>query len=139
MYKNIAFVTGGFISVMIFFNGLLSGVTDEFYSTMVFHLIGMGLLSMILLFYKSKTKEDVDYKLIFIIPGILSIATVTFNNLCFSQLGITITISIGLIGQIITSTIIDHFGLFETKKIRFSASKMVGISVMFAGVVLMII
>ena len=43
--------------------------------------------------------------------GLIGVLTVIFSSLGFSKLGVSLTVSLGLFGQLVTSIIIDHFGL----------------------------
>jgi transporter family-2 protein len=52
-------------------------------------------------------------------------------------LGISIPLALGLFGQSLASIIIDHFGLFGMKSIRFRKKKIIGLVFVAAGIVLM--
>ncbi|CDF58406.1 putative membrane protein [Thermobrachium celere DSM 8682] len=53
-----------------------------------------------------------------------------------SELGPTYSVSTILISQLITAAVIDFFGLFGTEKIPFHFTKVVGVILMVAGIII---
>lgn len=64
---------------------------------------------------------------------------VVLNNICFSNLGVTLTLALSLFGQLIMSNLVDHFGLFNMPKIKFKKEKLIGFSIITLGIVVMTI
>jgi len=64
---------------------------------------------------------------------------VIFNSYCFVKIGATLTLTLGLFGQMIFSAIVDHYGLFGMTKVPMNPKKMLGFTVVSAGVLLMTI
>lgn len=69
--------------------------------------------------------------------GILGVVYVTCVMLLTPKMGIAIVTAISVLGQLIASMLIDHFGLFSTTPQPISIGKLLGVAVMTAGVILM--
>lgn len=71
--------------------------------------------------------------------GVLGTIALTANILLFPILGSVQTVIIPIIGQIVTSVIIDHFGLFGAAKEPLTVISCVGILLLVIGVVSVIV
>lgn len=138
MYKGLALKTGMLLSVMFLINGMLTSVTGAYFSNLVFHLVGLLFIIIIAVITKNKWVNLKEIPLIFFLPGILSNVTIVLNNICIGKLGITLTIGIGLFGQLIVSNLIDHFGLFEMPVNKFKKEKLIGFSIILSGILVMV-
>ncbi|MDV4150042.1 DMT family transporter [Clostridium sp. AL.422] len=139
MYNFLSLFTGILITIMISLNGILSTHLGNYSSTFIIHIIGFLIISLILLFKKYKIKLSKDIPLILYSAGIIGVFTVLFNNLSFSILGASLTISIGLLGQTVTSIIIDNFGLMKMRKVYFQKKKIFGLLLIVLGIAVMAI
>ncbi|WP_066894992.1 DMT family transporter [Clostridium nigeriense] len=137
MYNFLSLLTGILITIMISFNGILSNYIGNYSSTFVIHLVGIIILSFIFLIKKYKIKVSPNISLIFYSAGIIGVFTVLLNNLSFTNLGASLTISLGLLGQTISSLIIDSFGLIKMRRIKFEKRKLLGISMIMVGITIM--
>ena len=137
MYNFLSLLTGILITIMISFNGILSNYIGNYSSTFVIHLVGILILSFIFLIKKYKIKVSPNISLIFYSAGIIGVFTVLLNNLSFTNLGASLTISLGLLGQTISSLIIDSFGLIKMRRIKFEKRKLLGISMIMVGITIM--
>jgi bacterial/archaeal transporter family-2 protein len=68
--------------------------------------------------------------------GVLGIGYVLGNILAIPRLGVAGTICSAITGQIIGSYLIDMFGWFGVEKLAFSSTRLIGIILLFMGVVL---
>lgn len=137
MYNFLSLLTGILITIMISFNGILSNYIGNYSSTFLIHLVGIIILSFIFLIKKYKIKVSPNISLIFYSAGIIGVFTVLLNNLSFTNLGASLTISLGLLGQTISSLIIDSFGLIKMRRIKFEKRKLLGISMIMVGITIM--
>ncbi|WP_227394884.1 DMT family transporter [Jeotgalibacillus aurantiacus] len=65
-------------------------------------------------------------------------ALVLFSNMTAVYLmGVTLTISIFLIAQLLVAVVIDRFGLFDMVKKQISKTQVIGILLMIAGVIIL--
>jgi transporter family-2 protein len=139
MYKNLTLVNGVLIAVMVFLNGLLSEIAGPYLSTLIFHLMGLLLLFIIALIRRNKLPRLKEIQLLYFLPGILSVTTTLLNNLCIPRLGITLTAGLSMYGQLVTSGLVEHYGLFGMPVNRFRKEKLLGYSIISLGVIVMII
>ena len=137
MFNFLSLFSGILITIMISFNGILSNYIGNYSSTFVIHLVGIIILSFIFLIKKYKIKVSPNISLIFYSAGIIGVFTVLLNNLSFTNLGASLTISLGLLGQTISSLIIDSFGLIKMRRIKFEKRKLLGISMIMVGITIM--
>lgn len=71
--------------------------------------------------------------------GIIALCTVTMTICLFRALGQLQTTILPLSGQLLFSLVIDHFGLFGSVRIPFSAIRLMAILLLVAGVLLVIV
>ncbi|MEI6101506.1 MAG: DMT family transporter, partial [Eubacteriales bacterium] len=70
--------------------------------------------------------------------GLIGVATTMFNNLAFGKIGVSAILALILLGQMIVSLIIDHFGWFNMPKRAFPPKKLFGIAFVIAGIACML-
>ncbi|WP_425445909.1 DMT family transporter [Dethiothermospora halolimnae] len=138
MYKGLTLITGILLAIMLFFNGMLSGVVGPYFSNLIFHIIAVFFIVILSLITKNKWSNIKKAPKIFFLPGILSVSVIVLNNICIPKLGITLTVGISLFSQLIVSNIIDHFGIFHMPVIKFKPKKLIGFSIILLGIVAMI-
>lgn len=139
MYKGIAFNAGIIIAVMVTINGMLGESTGTYFSNLVYQLTGLLIILLIAIFSKRDKIILKSIPIIFFLPGLLSVVAVVLNNICFSNLGVTLTLALSLLGQLIMSNLVDHFGLFNMPEIKFKKEKLIGFSIISLGIIFMII
>ena len=129
LYWVMALIAGILLALMININSALSTVSSPLFASWAAHGIGAFfaflLLGSTLSIFKKKEKSantNIALKAPFWsylggIPGAFTVvlAAITVN----SSIGLSGTLALGLIGQIIFSLICDHFGLFGALKKRF--------------------
>lgn len=71
--------------------------------------------------------------------GIIALCTITITICLFRALGQLQTTIIPLFGQLLFSLVIDHFGLFGSVRIPFSAMRMVAMLLLVVGVLLVVV
>jgi len=130
---------GVLIAIMTMFNGCLSNATGNFISTVIIHIIGLFSIIVVLLIRKSKIKIQKGIPFYLYSAGAIGVFTVLFSNLSFSAFGVSITLSLGLLGQTLSSIIIDHFGLLGMKVIKFQKKKIIGLIFITFGIFIMTI
>jgi transporter family-2 protein len=133
MFKGLAILDGMLISLMVVANGLLAITLGDYASLIVIHVIGLITVTSIILIKKRKFNLS-NIPFILFMGGALGVFTLFANNVCVSELGVTLTLGLGLLGQIIISCFIDHFGLFGVKKYKFLPKKAFGILLMCCGI-----
>lgn len=137
MYKLYSALIGILISVMIAFNGILSNNIGNYLSVTVIHIVGLIGISLILIINKTKLNLPKDIPIYLYSAGAIGVFTVLFNNISFTHLGISITLALGLLGQSVASIVIDHYGLLGMKVIKFKKEKILGLTIISLGIVIM--
>lgn len=137
MSKWIAYFTGLILSLMIYFNGQLSMVTTTYVSNVVYHGIGV-LFFGITLFLFGKNKISTPFKWHYILPGIMGSLTIIINNFVMAEIGVTLMIALTMMGQVVTSLIIDQYGLLGKTASKTHYKQWIGISVMSLGIWIML-
>ena len=139
MDKMILFVAGMLLSIMLVFNGALSQELGLMTATFLVNLVGFIGATITGIILKTNFKNILKkQKLYLYLGGAFSVVVILVNTLSFSKIGINLTIGLSLLGQLIFSSIIDHFGLFNREIIKFNMKKILGFSFMAIGVLFMI-
>ena len=138
MYKKLALFNGILLAVMIFLNGLLGHFIGPYFSTLVFHTVGLLLILIFCVIKRNIVLNVRSLPIISFLPGVLNVAVILLNNLCIPQIGITLTIATSLYGQLVTSTLMESFGLLGLSAVRFRKEKMLGFSLISLGVIAMV-
>ena len=138
MYKTLAAFAGMLVAIMVLANGILTEYIGN--TPAVLFVNGTGLICMILivLITKEQWKSIKGIHLFYLFGGVTGIVTVYATNISFLALGATVTLMVSMIGRIVTSTIIDHFGLMGMDKYPFKPVKLIGLSIMAIGLILII-
>lgn len=100
---------------------------------------GTGLaVTLFVLFFtgKGNLKNLKDSNIIYMLGGVLGVIIIFTVMKGIKILGTTHTISIILIAQLASAAAIDLFGFFDTTKVPFHISKIIGICVMIVGIVI---
>jgi len=139
MYKISAVVIGILIAIMVSFNGVLSNYTDQYISILIIHIVGLIGVTTILIFKREKINIPKNIPLYLFSGGFLGVFMVFLNNLCFNLIGASLTLSLGIFGQLVLASFIDHFGLFGLDVYKFKKKKVIGFIIILFGLVTMII
>ncbi len=137
MYKIGAILSGILIAVMVSINGVLDGYLGGFSTLVVFHFIGLCTLIVILMVKKEKIKLSKEIPFYLYLGGAIGVGMVFSNIVCFNALGVSLTLALGIVGQISFATLIDHYGLLGMTKHPFQKGKIIGFVIIFLGIVLM--
>ncbi|MCT4632034.1 MAG: DMT family transporter [Firmicutes bacterium] len=130
-------ISGTLISIMVLCNGTLSRFIGNSGSSVIIHIVGLITMILVLIISKKKVFFDKSIPLYLYSAGAIGVVTVIFNNISFSKLGISIPLALGLLGQSLASIIIDHYGIMGMKKTRFNSKKLIGLSIISLGVIVM--
>ena len=137
MYNILSLLIGMLIAVMIAVNGRLSSTMGTYSSLLLIHIIGYIFLVIIMLIKKIKIPFKMNLPLYLYSAGAMSVLTVLFNNISFPKIGVSLPVSLGLLGQISTSLVFDYYGLLGMPKIHFNKKKLIGFAVIIVGIGIM--
>lgn len=139
MYKFSAVLVGALIAIMVAFNGILEGYIGNYLSLFIIHGIGLISILSILIIKREKVRFKRKLPLHLYSGGLISIALIMANNISFVNLGASLTLSLGIFGQIVLSSVIDHFGLLDMEVHKFKPRKLIGLSIIAGGIIIMTI
>lgn len=139
MYKLISFIQGAIIAIMILSNGLMASAIGNPYAIVLNHLIGLTTIGFVVIATKNKWLSLKGIPLLYLTGGLTGLVTVYATNIAFIGLGATLTLMIGMVSRIISSLVIDHFGLMGNQKYRFVPPKLIGVGLMTVGLVIIVL
>jgi transporter family-2 protein len=139
MYKASAVFIGILVAIMVTFNGVLASYTGQYVSILIIHTVGLIALIIILILKKEKFKLQKNLPVYLFSGGLIGVFVVFLNNLCFNYLGASLTLSLGIFGQLILACFIDHYGLFGLNTYKFKKKKTIGFLIISLGLVTMIL
>lgn len=139
MYKSYGVLVGLLIAIMVTINGTLARFFGDYAATVIIHIIGLTLVSIIIISKKLKIKLSRNIPIYWFGGGVIGTFMIIFNNMCFDKLGVSLTLALGLVGQIIASAVIDHYGLFGLTVSKFKKEKILGFITIFVGITIMVI
>jgi len=137
MYYIIALLSGILIAVMIVCNGVLTAQFGVYSAIAAIHLIGFLLITL-LIFIRGEKPFAKKMPWYLYLGGAIGVATTAFNNLSYDRISVSAILALGLLGQSITSIIIDQFGLMNVSKHPFKKNKLFGLFLISCGIALMI-
>jgi len=137
MFKSFAFLNGILIGIMVFVNGILSLSIGLISSTFIIHIIGISFISFLLIIRKKKFSFIKKLKTYYVFPGFIGVFTVIFQNYSYQEMGATVTLTAALFGQLIFSSLVDHFGLFGLRKFKFNIKKLPAYLLISLGILIM--
>ncbi len=138
IYYIFTVLTGGILAIMVVVNGRLGLFIGLYLSCVVIHLIGLAASSVILTAKKQVPFQHAKIPLKFYSGGFFGIATVILFNAAYAKISVTALVALGLLGQAVSSLVVDHFGLFEMQKRPLNKKQIPGLIVAAFGIILML-
>lgn len=137
MYNILALVIGALISIMISFNSGLEGYVGSTYSVVIIHAVGLISILIVAAVKKEKIviKEAIPFYLF--LGGIFGVMLTLVNIITIGGIGVALTTALAVFGQLVFSSLVDHFGLFGLTKYEFNPKKLVGFLIVLCGLVIM--
>ena len=68
--------------------------------------------------------------------GLFGYILVFLTSFAIVHIGATLTTCLSIAGQVIASIVIDHFDLFKIKRVKFEPKRILGILLIFVGVII---
>ena len=139
MHYAIAGSAALIIAVMLAINGELTAVCGETLTTLLIHLVGLGVCSAAALIKREnpfRAARGVPFAIL--LGGVINYFTTFFNTLAVGRISVTAILALSLLGQAATSLVIDCFGLFGMEKRRLGLPELAGLAVTALGIVLLL-
>ena len=137
MYYFLALLAGVVISVMISINGNLTQVYGVYWAAVIIHIVGV-LFSLILCIAKGEISLIRKRAPLWAyLGGAIGVLTTLFDNYAFGRISMTSIVALGLLGQSVTSVILDSTGGLGVKKRPVKGTSVIGFIPAAAGIFLM--
>jgi transporter family-2 protein len=137
MVKFSAFLSGILIIFVNYFNSVMGQESSVFFAASYYHVSGFVIFSIILLLRKESFIDFKNLQLRYYLPGLFSVFTILIASFTMPVIGATMLMAFNLIGQTITSNLIDHFGLLGMPKRPLEKKKLIGYSIILLGIIIM--
>jgi len=138
MYYFLAVFAGVLIAGMVVQNGRLTDFYGLYPATLLIHAVGLLTSLLFAAIKKDPVFRRKRFHWKYYIGGAVGAATTLFNNMAFGYISVSAILALTLLGQSVTSFVIDEFGLFEMPKQRFDRRKIIGLLLISIGIALMI-
>ena len=137
MYNILALAIGALISVMVSLNSGLESYVGSTYSVVIIHAVGLIAILIVAAIKKEKIviKEAIPFYLF--LGGIFGVMLTLVNIITIGGIGVALTTALAVFGQLVFSSLVDHFGLFGLTKYEFNPKKLVGFFIVLVGLVIM--
>lgn len=132
-YYALSVITGALIASMVAVNGVLTAASGVYVATVIIHIVGLILISAVCLLKGEKPGRARGLPLPLFLGGVIGVFTTVFNNVAFGRISLSAIVALGLLGQAVTSLLIDQFGLFGMPRRAFRPVKLTGLLCMLLG------
>ena len=130
-------LAGLFMSLQGVFNTRVSERIGSWETNSIVQGSGLALTLIILFFAgNGNFKKVTEVNKLYLLGGFIGVFIIFTVMRGIKSLGPTCSIAIILIAQLLSASVIDIFGLFDTKPLCFHFSKIIGIVVMIAGIII---
>jgi transporter family-2 protein len=138
--KGILFALAGgfFLTFQSVANATISGQIGTWQAAAMTQMTGFVLAVLIVLLLRDKSYKQIRGVSPLYASGGLLAALVLFSNMtAVHRMGVTLTIGVFLIAQLVAAVLIDQKGWFETSKKKIGRTQAAGVLLMIAGVVVL--
>ena len=137
MYQTSAMAIGVLISFMLMANGALQTTFGAMVALLIIHATGTAVMIAILLIKRASLNNLDAVPPYLYFSGAVGVGLVFLNNTTVASIGLTMTIAFGVVGQLIASSIIDHYGFFGLKRRPGNLKKIAGLALIVSGIATM--
>lgn len=137
MYYAYSLLAGMLISVLVVFNGSLSGYLGQGLSLLVIHAVGLAAILLYMALRREKPRKS-GLSVWWYTGGLLGILTTLFNLRAFGHISVSAILGLSLLGESLSGLLADHTGFLGLPVRRFRAEKLLGAAITLAGILLMI-
>lgn len=128
---------GFLLAIMIYLNAALTNNLGMINALLFIHIGGLVGCFIICLYKKEKIAYIKTIPFYIYLGGVLGVITVIANTYGFLTIGASLTATLGLLGQLVASIIVDVFGFMGSEKKPFSKDKIIGIIIIIVGIIMM--
>lgn len=135
----LATLCGIIVTTMNVFNGQLSDYTGVYLSTVIIHLVGLVTFLIIMKIKDKKVCFKKKIPLYMYCGGCIGVLTVIFNVFAIGKIGASLMIALGLLGQMMTSLLLENKGWLATSIRKLNIGKIIGLAVVCLGIGVMLL
>ena len=132
----LATLCGIIVTTMNVFNGQLSDYTGVYLSTVIIHLVGLVTFLIIMKIKDKKVCFKKQIPLYMYCGGCIGVLTVIFNVF---EIGASLMTALGLLGQMMTSLLLENKGWLATSIRKLNIGKIIGLAVVCLGIGVMLL
>lgn len=134
----LALLSGCVVTIMIAMNGQLSNHFGLYFATVLIHAIGLATIYIICHMKKAKLhfKNGVPFYLY--TGGMIGVLTVFFNNLTIGSIGASLVTALGLLGQLVSSLILEQKGWLGSIQSTITKEKLISLCIILIGIGVML-
>ncbi|MDL2293040.1 DMT family transporter [Ruminococcaceae bacterium OttesenSCG-928-D13] len=138
MYYLLSALIGIIVAVMIAVNGELTAWYGVYPATVIIHLVGLVLVLVLVAARRPRLRPSCKLPFYAWLGGAVGVATTVFNNAAFGHISVSALLALGLVGQTVTALAFDHWGVLGTPRRAFNKKKLIGFTLVLAGVAVML-
>ncbi len=133
-----ALLGGAFITLQGVANARISQGIGTWQAAALTQLTGfVAALVLLLIFRDFKPQGFKKVNPLYLSAGAYAAVIIFSNVTAIQHIGVTLTVALVIIAQLVLTFLMDHYGWFGLPKKRMGLSQFVGISMMIAGVVIL--
>lgn len=135
----LVFLAGMCLACMQSFNGQLGQFIGLLATSLMTHVIGGLCLGFYILGIKKEKLKFTGMPLPLYSAGCLGLILVFCTSFCVARIGAVATTGLSIVGQVMGSILIDHFGLFGVRRVPFKMKRIPALCVIAAGLILIVL
>lgn len=124
---------GGMLSVKSAVNGELTAISGVYTASLIIYIMGFGLAGGYCLLKRVPVKP-VRISPFWYTSGLWAILITLCNNLAYGRISLAAIVALCLLGQVLTSLVLDAFGWIGVKKRRLLPGQFIGVALVLAGI-----
>jgi transporter family-2 protein len=133
----LSIIAGVAMSLQGVFNTRLGDKIGTWETNVIVQATGLVLSLIALLIAGSGSFKNIkDANKLYLLGGALGVIIIITVMIGIKSLGPTCSISIILVAQLTAAALIDAFGLFDSTKLPFGTTKIIGVIIMVAGILI---
>ena len=136
MFYFLALLSGVLVTVSVLFNGRLAETHSLHLSTIIIHIAGLILISIIMFIKRENPFKNIQ-KWYLYLGGAIGVLIIICNNTAFGRIGVSAIMALLLLGQSVTGLVVDQIGWMGMPKHPFRKQKLFSLILVIAGIVVM--
>ncbi|MEG1776389.1 MAG: DMT family transporter [Clostridia bacterium] len=138
MFTLFAVISGVLTTLTVAQNGQLADFYGSYSAAMLIHAVGMITVLCWRFFQRKSLPPKKPAPPWMFMGGVIGVATTVFINSAFGGVSVTAIMALGLLGQLMTSIVVDQLGFLGTQKNRFSSKRLLGLTAVLGGAAAML-